>query len=140
MHALEGVSYPLKKKHYDAFGGSSIIERNRGQEAKNKRKELRGDANNDAPLGLTCHGYRAIEFLLSFESPVWGCVALGCLSLQDKLHVIGIVDTREMFVCNTRERCSTKGNTSKNNNKNRVWVWMRRQHDDFLLLWVLILL
>lgn len=53
MHALEGVSYPLKKKkHYDAFGGSSSIERNRGQEAKKKRRELGGDANNDAPLGL----------------------------------------------------------------------------------------
>jgi hypothetical protein len=32
-----------------------------------------------------------------------GCVTLGGLSCQDKLHVIGIIDTREMFVCNTRD-------------------------------------
>jgi hypothetical protein len=43
-------TYPLKKKHYDAFGGSPSIERNRGQEAKKERKELGGDAN--ALLGL----------------------------------------------------------------------------------------
>lgn len=50
-----------------------------------------------------------------------------------------IVDTRETFVCNTRD-AAPRATLAKNTNQNRVWVWMGRQHDGSLLLWVLILL